>query len=118
MHETPAVEVLSEVAQLSTAIAAALEGGDVGTADRLLHDRARLLGGLPRTFRVHPGDGLDAMNRFVTAIDEADIRSRRALLDSIETTRAQLAALTVGATAVRGYFTPERVEPGFVDRRD
>lgn len=108
---------LRELGRLSAALAAALEAGDADGADRWLDERARLLddlGGRP------PGS-LPERTELTTVLDaihEADRRSEAALTGRIAQARAELAAVSTGATALRAYAPAEGLAPGFVDRRD
>lgn len=108
---------LRELERLGAALAAALEAGDADGADRWLDERARLLDDLGRR---PPGSvpGRTELATLLAAIHEADRRSQAALAGRIARARAELAAVSAGATALRAYAPAEGLAPGFVDRRD
>jgi hypothetical protein len=103
--------IAKQLARVSEALAAALEGDDLEAAERLATDRDRLLQALTS---AAPAPMMPALR---AALD-ADRRSQSALLRRVAAVRAELAELSAGTSAVRAYAPAEPLAPGFVDRRD
>lgn len=110
---------LSEgLVSLSQALARALETGDLDAAERLVEERGRVLDRVLSPAHGRQEDTRSELAEVARAVSEADTRSRSALLRGVARLREELSGLASGVAALRVYGSPERLAPGFVDRRD
>ena len=109
---------VEELVALGDALVRALQAGDLDAAERLAEDRQRALDRCQRQTLAVRADDPPATQEAARTIVSGDLRGRDILGAILDATRAELAGLAAGASAVRAYGPLEPLAPGFVDRRD